>query len=348
MKLTLRRQGQVDGSRCFLVRSLLLVACMAAGQPAFAFKPEIGERVGQLPVVLAGGAPVDWSGSGAPARIVVFGASWCQPCQELRAMMPIELKRLREDGVRVDAYFVEVDGFGNETQQAASRFSGVMASLGYLDLVPDPKLIDLKRENPRGIKNWGQFSIYGFPTTFLLDANNIVVARYRGGTNSRGAFSDARAVVATAAVGMPMAANSAATVTVPTGPTVSRPKLSQPDLTVDVAADDLLGVWKLTITDATIPAPPYLRIVGITASGGGSQVLEASLSRKLSAWAPVTATCDCAAGDRTLRLTSHRGVQMVATRQSDGSYLGSAAYPGKRHVERAIRFEKISADDVEL
>jgi thiol-disulfide isomerase/thioredoxin len=348
MKLTRQVQGQMDESRGFLIRSLLLFACIGAGQPALAFKPEIGERIGQLPVMLAGGAPVNWSGSGAPARIVVFGASWCQPCQELRAMMPIELKRLREDGVRVDAYFVEVDGFGSETQQAASRSSGVMASLGYLDLVPDPKLIDLKRENPRGIKNWGQFSIYGFPTTFLLDANNVVVARYRGGTNSRGAFSDARAVIAAAPMVTPVPANSAATVTMPTEPAVSRTKLPRPDPTMDVAADDLLGVWKLTITDATIQAPPYLRIVGLSTSGGGSQVLEASLSRRLSAWAPVTATCECATSERTLRLTSHRGVQMVATRQSDGSYLGSAAYPGKRHVERAIRFEKISSDDVEL
>jgi hypothetical protein len=50
---------------------------------------------------------------------------------------------------------------------------------------------------------------------------------------------------------------------------------------------------------------------------------------------------------RMLGLTTHSGVQMVATRQSDGSYLGSAAYPGKRHVERAVRFEKVSIDDVE-
>ena len=329
------------------IRALsLLVAGVAAFQPALAFKPELGERIEQLPVMLAGGAPLSWNGSAAPARIVVFGASWCQPCQELRAIMPIELKRLRDDGVRVDAYFIEVDGFGSETEHMAARSASTATSLGYLDLVPDPKQIDLSRQNPRGIKNWGAFSIYAFPTTFLLDANNVVVGRYRGGPNSQGAVSDARAVVATAPARKPVVAAMPAAV--PIKPAVVRQKLPQPDVATDMAADELLGVWKLTITDATIPGPPFLRIVGISPSGAGPQVLEASLSRKLSAWAPVTASCDCAAGDRTLRLTSGTGVQMVATRQSDGSYLGTAVYPGMRHIKRAVRFERVNVDEVEL
>lgn len=171
---------------------------------ARAYKPEIGDVIDDLPVVQPGGAAVDWNamGAGAP-RLLVIGASWCAPCKNFLTWLPSELARLRERGFTLGAFYVEADNFTAAAGPATNTRERV-DSQGYVTLVPDPTRLQLSSENPQGVRQWGSFKIYAYPTVFLLDERNAVVSRYRNGTPSREVFSDAAALLArTASSGKP-------------------------------------------------------------------------------------------------------------------------------------------------
>lgn len=352
-----------------LGRVSALVASFGVTTASFAYDPEIGAAIATFPIVHAGGQSLDWSPDTARFRILIVGATWCPPCQELRASLPNELARLRQAGVSVSTIFVESDEFGAAIAGRAPQAAGVNR-WGFIEAVPDPSRINLSKESLKGVRDWGAFRAYGYPTTVLLDDRNVVVERYRGGRASQGVFNDVIALaqrtgnVSTTPIEMPAATvitsrKAALPAALPDGVNATIPRAAKAalptagvvarDRTADQAGDELIGLWKINNPEAKEPRPLFLRVIGVQATSADTLQLEASLSFKLTKWSPINVRCEIASPSCVLRLTTSSGGELTAKRQADGHYVGTIVHMGRsRPVVRHITMEPLSLDDADL
>ena len=334
-------------------RSLTLFLGLAAATASVAFDPEIGTVISAFPIVQAGGHPLDWSPGRESYRILIVGATWCPPCQELKASLPNKLARLRQLGIAVSTIVVESDEFGAALAGKVRATPG-LNRWGYTDAIPDPARLDLRKESPRGVRDWGVFRAYGYPTTILLDNRNTVIERYRGGKNSQQVFNDVVAMAKRTGMSATVPIELPATATAPheapmVAPVSAVPKPAARDRRVDQAGDELIGLWKINNPEAKDPKPLFLRVIGVSVTGTESPQLEASLSARLTKWMPIEARCESASPNCVLHLTTRSGGELTANRQADGSYVGTITHMGRnRPVVRPITIEPMSVDDAEL
>jgi thiol-disulfide isomerase/thioredoxin len=328
---------------------VLFAGCAFVHQ-SHGYEPEVGTAINEFPIVHANGQPLDWRPDGASFRILIIGASWCEPCKELKASLPDELARLRQHGINVSTIYVQADGFGPGAGGATSP-SLTSNRHGYVEAIPDPRRIDLTKESPKGVRQWGGFRAYGYPTTILLDNRNVVVERYRG--SPRTVMGDVVALANKAGATARTPIELPATVVAPRPERVLAPptRAAARDRSDEQAGDELIGLWKINNPEAKDPRPLFLRVIGVNATPEGPLELEASLSYKLTEWRPLPAParCEPARAHCVLRLTTRSRSELTATRQPDGTYTGTIVIPARpRTLVRPITMEPMSLDDAEL
>ncbi|MEO7056424.1 MAG: hypothetical protein ABI281_03050 [Caldimonas sp.] len=256
--------------------------------------------------------------------------------------------RLRQLGVAVSTIYVEADEFGTATV-GKTRAAPGPNRWGYFEAVPDPARIDLAGESPRGVRNWGKFRVFGFPTTILLDERNVVLERYRGALQSQAVFGDVIALArrngttARAPIDLPPQAPAADARSLAPS---SHPASS--DRFAERAGNELIGLWKVNNPEAKDPRPLFLRVIGVNATEAGQLQLEASLSFKLTKWVPMNARCEPGATSCVLHLITGSGGQLTAKRQADGTYAGNIVYGGRSRLVRPITMAPMSLDEAEL
>ncbi len=109
---------------------------------------------------------VDWSA--AKLTVINFWATWCEPC---RKEMP-RLQQLLDERAEGE---LQIVGIAKDTKLAPELIGSTVARLG----VSYPVLVDGRRIS----REWGGTGI--IPTTYIIDAEGIVVRRYVGGSEEQ-------------------------------------------------------------------------------------------------------------------------------------------------------------------
>jgi cytochrome c biogenesis protein CcmG, thiol:disulfide interchange protein DsbE len=140
--------------------SLVIALCLAIPASAFALEP-----IGQLPMRRMNGNPFSLDSLKGQVVVLDFWASWCVPCRTSFPFMDALQAKYESRGLRVVGLTLE------DNEEAIRAF--LEAVPARFPIVRDPS------------GHAGEaFGVVAMPTTFLLDPDGRIAARFEGGDKS--------------------------------------------------------------------------------------------------------------------------------------------------------------------